>query len=266
MIEVITSVNERYWNVIGRDCVESWLRHWSTDFRLTVYVEEFELPITSDRVTEIGFDQLDPDYWQLQRLDCHDSIKRFAKKAYSFMHAMHHSTSRWIIWLDADVITQKRVNWSTWRHILDKVYVASYLGVTYTTDKQGNAGSWLVPETGVFAVNQRHPQYEQFRSEYVRRYRQRDHADLRRFYDNDVFGAAIKAIPHVRVNDLCAGFAKAYKTPLKHTVLGPYLKHYKAKHSKVQYQLPSETVPNTAQNEDAVDPWPGCDPNPCGDL
>jgi hypothetical protein len=265
MIEVITSVNQRYWDTIGRDCVESWLAYWSTDFRLTVYTEEFQLPDYGDRITQIDFGQLDPDYWRLQQEDLHDSIKRFAKKAYSFIHAMHHSSSRWIIWLDADVITQQRVNWSTWRKILDKSYLSAYLGVTYTTDKQGNPGNWLVPETGVFAVNQRNPDYEQFRAEYLRRYRQRAYQDLRRFYDNDVFGAAIRSVPMTQVNDLCAGFAKPYKTPLKHTVLGPYLTHYKAKHSKAEYKsnvLESNTIPT----EVATDPLPGYDPDPSGDL
>lgn len=253
MIEVITSVNQHYWDVIGHDCIESWLTHWTNEFRLTVYVEEFQLPIENDRITQIDFDQLDPDYYQLQKEDLHDSIKRFAKKAYSVIHAMEYSTSPWIIWLDADVITQKRVSWATWRALLNKKYLSSYLGVTYTTDKQGNSGAWLVPETGVFAVNQQHDYYKQFRNEYRRRYHQRDYADLRRFYDNDVFGAAIKSVPNAWVNDLCAAFAKSYKTPLKHTVLGPYLTHYKAKHSKFEYQKPIVEETNTVQIEDATD-------------
>jgi hypothetical protein len=114
-----------------------------------------------------------------------------------------------------------------------------YMGVTYTTDKSGNPGSWLVPETGVFAVNTRHAKFETFRNEYRRRYVERDHADLRRFYDNDVFGAAIN-LADAPVYDLCAGFAKPYKTPLPHTVLGDYLTHYKAKHSKAEYQADTD--------------------------
>ena len=30
-------------------------------------------------------------------------------------------------------------------------------------------------------------------------------------------------------------FTKKYKTPLRHTVLGDHLMHYKAKHSKAEY-------------------------------
>ena len=261
MIEVITSVNEYYWNLIGRDCVESWLAHWSDQFRLTVYVEDFRLPIQSDRISEIEFDQLDPDYARFQNENFNHSTKRFAKKAYSFMHAMRHSTSAWVIWLDADVITQQALGWTEWHTLLNPQWLALYMGVTYQQDKQGNAGSWLVPETGVFAVNREHSDFDRFRGEYERRYHQRDSRGLRRFYDNDVFGAAIGSVPTAPVLDLCAGFAKAYKTPLRHTVLGPYLTHYKAKHSKAEYLLPSVDS-SRIPSEDAADPLSGCDPDP----
>mgnify|MGYP003344957668 CR=1 FL=1 len=264
MIEVITSVNQQYWDIIGRDSIQSWLQHWSTDFRLTVYVEEFTLPLVSDRIQQIGFQDLDPDYSVLQQESWHPSVRRFAKKAYSFIHAMQHSRSRWIIWLDADVITQQRVNWALWQPLLRKDFLCTYMGVTYTTDKQGNPGHWLVPETGVFAVNQRHSLYQRFRDEYCRRYRERDCQDLRRFYDNDVFGAAVKCLPDAMVNDLCRDLTKHYKTPLKHTVLGPYLSHFKAKHSKFQYAS-RDSQASAVPDEAARDLAESCDPDPCDD-
>lgn len=236
MIDVITSFNEYYYNLIGRDSVESWLKFWDEDFSLTCYVEEFSLPVKNDRITEIDFSELSSDYYALQNSDLHNSIKRFAKKAYSFIHAMHNNTANWIVWLDADVITTGKVDWSVIGPLLNPYHLAMYMGVRYTTDKAGNAGDWLVPETGVFAVNTQHKDFNAFRDEYCRRYQDLDYSDLRRFYDNDVFGAALNIVPDAKVTDLCSNFVKAYKTPLRHTVLGPYLNHYKAKHSKESYQ------------------------------
>ena len=235
VIEVITSFNQHYYDLIGRDCVDSWLQHWGDDFRLTCYVEGFRLPFENGRIQQIDFDQLDPDYLKFQAEDRHDSIKRFAKKAYSVMHAMHHSTSKWVIWLDADVITQQDIGWTQWRPLLKKHYLATYMGVWYDTDKSGNVGRWLVPETGVFAMNRGHKNFAEFRDEYCRRYHERDNSGLRRFYDNDVLGAAINHVPQAEYHDICQEFVKEYKTPLRHTVLGPYLNHYKAKHSKAFY-------------------------------
>jgi hypothetical protein len=87
----------------------------------------------------------------------------------------------------------------------------------------------------VFAVNTQHADFSAFRAEYCRRYHERDQTGLRRYYDNDVFGAALLSVPDASVLDLCAKFKKSYKTPLRHTILGDHLIHYKAKHSKAEY-------------------------------
>lgn len=235
MIQVITSFNQSYYDLIGRDSVESFIKYWPQHIKLTCYVEEFTLP-DHERLEQIGFDSLDPDYKRFQaQPDLNQSQKKFAKKAYSFMHAIASPQADWIFWMDADVVSVKELPLELLERILKPGCLSMYMGVTYTTDKAGNAGHWLVPETGIFAVNTRHWQFKTFRSEYVRRYHQRDYSDLRRFYDNDVFGAALGVVKQCRVNDLCHGFAKPYKTPLPHTVMGEYLIHYKAKHSKAEY-------------------------------
>jgi hypothetical protein len=235
MIQVITSFNQLYHDLIGKDCVSSFLEHWPEDIQLTCYVEEFRLPDHA-RIRQIDFSQLDPDYEKYQQdTSLNQSMKKFAKKAYSFMHAIHHSSAEWVVWLDADVITVKDLPVELLQRALKPGNLATYMGVRYVTDKSGNPGDWLVPETGIFAVNTRHEDFAAFRSEYRRRYHERDQSGLRRYYDNDVFGAALLAVPDAAVFDLCSGFGKSYKTPLRHTILGDHLIHYKAKHSKAEY-------------------------------
>ena len=236
MIEVITSFNQRYYDLIGKDSVRSFLKYWPKELSLTCYVEEFKLTTRSKRIQQIDFSELEPDYAQYQAdTTLRQSDKKFAKKAYSFMHAMNNSTAEWIVWIDADVITAKKLPLSVLTNLLLPEYLSMYMGVTYDTSKDGTPGNWLCPETGIFAVNTQHGRFNHFRDEYCRRYRERDYQDLRRFYDNDVFGAALNVAQPLQVNDLCAGFQKGYKTPLRHTVLGQYLIHHKAKHSKAAY-------------------------------
>jgi hypothetical protein len=236
MIEIITSFDKRYYDLIGKDCVSSFLKFWDPQFSLTCYTEGFKLD-PHERIKQINFDQeVDVEYARLQADTNYGvQVKKFSKKAFSVIHAMYHSTADWVLWLDADVVSTQSVPAFLIADCMRDEDLSMYMGVTYTTDKSGNPGSWLVPETGVFAVNTRHAKFETFRNEYRRRYVERDHADLRRFYDNDVFGAAINLVD-APVYDLCEGFAKPYKTPLPHTVLGEYLIHYKAKHSKAEYQ------------------------------
>ena len=57
MIEIITSFDQRYHDLIGKDCVNSFLEHWPEDLSITCYVEGFRLP-EHPRVRQIDFDQL----------------------------------------------------------------------------------------------------------------------------------------------------------------------------------------------------------------
>jgi hypothetical protein len=232
-LEIITSMNQHYYELIGRDSLQSRLQYWPDHLHMTCYVEDFDIP-ADPRVKQIPFSELDPDFFQLQQDSVSTNAKKFAKKAYPVIHALYHSTADWLLWIDSDVLTIKPVPDNFWQQQLDSRYLAAYMGVHYDSAKDGRRGDWLVPETGVFAVNLRHAKTAEFRDEYRRRYIQRDYKNLRRFYDNDVFGAAIcgTSAPYL---DWCAHFTKPYKTPIGRTVLGEYLHHYKAKHSKQSY-------------------------------
>lgn len=231
-IEIITSFNENYYNLIGKDCVNSWLKYWPEDFVLTCYVEEFSLP-AHQRLKQISFDEFEPAYFNFQA-EATKQVKKFAKKAWSFIHAMNHSTADRIIWIDADVLTINYIDRTVIENILPKNVISTHMGVTYFSAKDGTPGKWFVPETGFFAINTRHKKFDEFKHEYRRIYVEKDYSTLRRFYDNDVYGQVFEKIDAPGL-DLCKDFAKAYKTPMRHTVLGAYMEHYKAKHSKAEF-------------------------------
>jgi lipopolysaccharide biosynthesis glycosyltransferase len=231
-IEVITSFNKRYYDLIGKDCVESWLRYWPRDLSLTCYVEEFKLP-EIDRINQISFEEFDDDYNIFQSSQT-KQVQKFAKKAFSFIHSMFNSDADRIVWIDADVITTDKIEIELIKLILPDNALSTHMGVVYRSAKDGTPGRWFVPETGFFAVNTKHEDFDRFRSEYRRHYVEQDYKNLRRFYDNDVYGYVFEKLGS-KGYDLCDGLEKEYKTPLRHTVLGPYLSHYKAKHSKAGY-------------------------------
>lgn len=233
IIETITSMNQRYHDLIGADSLATRLAHWPSHMIMTCYVEDFVMPQHA-RIRQIGFDQLHADYACIQQAPISENARKFARKAYPVIHALYHSTADWLLWIDSDVITVADIPEDFWPSQLSDHVLAAYMGVHYDSAKDGRRGDWLVPETGVFAVNLRHPNTDQFRHEYRRRYLERDYRDLRRFYDNDVFGAAIRSVPGPYL-DWCSHFEKPYKTPIGRTVLGQYLHHYKAKHSKQSY-------------------------------
>jgi len=232
-IEIITSFNEAYYKLIGKDCVETWLKYWPSELELTCYVEEFTLPETK-RIKQISFDKFDQEYFDFQKSKEKPQTKKFSKKAFSFIHAMENSTADRIIWVDADVISTADFSIDILKSVLPEDSLSTHMGVTYFETKDGKPGRWFVPETGFFAINTRHEYFEEFRKMYKKIYVNHEWSELRRPFDNDVYGYVFEKL-NVKGLDLCAEFQKGYKTPLRHTVLGPYMKHYKAEHSKAHY-------------------------------
>ena len=56
-LEIITSFDQKYYDLIGKDCVDSWLKYWPEEYSLTCYVEEFTMP-EHPRIKQIPFDNL----------------------------------------------------------------------------------------------------------------------------------------------------------------------------------------------------------------
>lgn len=232
-LEIITSFSEEYYNKIGKDSIESWLNYWPSDMKLNCYVEgKFQI-VNNPRIMPIPFEVTEYTKF-LERGKIGGQERKFAKKAFSFIHSMQTTGADRIIWLDADVISINSITREFIESILPKEVLSTHMGVTYWETKNGIPGRWYVPETGFFAVNTHHPKFAQFRDEYRRRYLEHDNSNLRRFYDNDVYGYVLEEL-NTETLDLCKDFAKPYKTPLRHTVLGPYIHHYKAKGAKADY-------------------------------
>jgi hypothetical protein len=233
-IEVITSFHKPYYDLIGKDSISSFLLYWPSEVSLTCYVEGFSLP-EELKINQISFDSFGQEYVDFQQREYSGNVKKFAKKAFSFIHAMEHSTADRIIWLDADVLTTKQIPLTFLKDHLPDDVLSTHMGVTYRDAKDGRVGEWYVPETGFFAVNTRHPSFDKFRKRYKTIYVNGEFDGLRRWYDNDVYGHVLESLK-AKTFDLCGDAKKEYKTPMKHTVLNEYLIHYKAKHSKVNYQ------------------------------
>jgi len=230
-IEVITSFHKPYFDLTGKDCIESWIKYWPKEVNFTCYVEDFEMPYYQ-QISQIPFTELGEDYLDFQKRDYKQGAKKFSKKAFSFIHAMENSKADRIIWIDADTVTLKTISLDFLKSLLPSDKLSTHMGVNYDTKKDGTKGNWFVPETGFFAINRCHSLFSEFKQIYKETYVNGNFNHLRRAYDNDVYGWAIKKL-NAPSYDLCENFHKSFKTPLKHTVLGEYLFHFKAKHSKL---------------------------------
>lgn len=235
-IEIITSFNQRYYDLIGKECVNTWLQYWPDSLDLTCYVEEFQLENTK-RIKQIDFDQLPLEYFKFQQSSEKDRVKLFAKKAYSIIHSMTNSQADRIIWIDADNIFFKKIPLNFLETICSNDTLATFMGVWHNENREDKTSKkFFSAETGFFVLNPQHLGFKEFSNRYREYYDCQIKDGLRRFYDGEVFGAVVKELEQkYQFNDLCGSFNKNYKSPMKHTVLGEYMHHYKSKHSKENF-------------------------------
>lgn len=124
-IKVITKVDKAYYDKIGKDCIESWLKYWPKDMILTVYVEDFTI-VPNERLEQITFDKMSKEYFDFQNSEYNNRVKTFSKKAYSIIHAYENLDADRIIWIDADAITYRNVDKSFLETLCDNDTLIHY--------------------------------------------------------------------------------------------------------------------------------------------
>ena len=236
-IKVITSFDEKYYNLIGKECVDTWLEYWPQELSLTCYVENFRLDNTK-RIEQIDFDQLPSEYFEFQKSKFNDRVKIFSKKAYSVIHAFENLDADRIIWVDADVITFDKIPLIFLENLCPNDTLATFMGVHHHKIKDDEPSPLMFSgETGFFILNKTHAGFKEFANRYKEYYNKRITENLRRFYDGEVFGAVVEEFKDkYKFFDLASTTGKKAKSPLKYTELGQkYIRHYKSKHSKLSF-------------------------------
>lgn len=231
-IDVMTSFSKAYYDHVGKHSITSWLEYWPKDVQMLAYVENCELE-HNDRIKQIDIATLDQEFYGFMRdPDVKSRIKTFAKKGYSWVHAVQNSTADYLIWLDADVMTKQPVTKEFLEQQCDPNLLSTFMGVWYDgkRDENGVDIKFEKPlfssETCVYFFNLRHPEAQAFARRYKEYYTQKITHNLRRFIDTDVFGACvIEFQDRAKFKDINPDNRK---TPLPKTHLHPYLQHLKA--------------------------------------
>lgn len=229
----ITSFNQQYFEDLGRDCVDSYLQHWPKDIPITCYVENFRIDHYQDpRVHQVDFDQMPPGLAEFAKEHTKSKTLKFAKKAFSIIHAMDNIDCDVLIWIDADTMTHKAVPNEFLQNLIGS-RLSVHLGLQYHEDNaKGSfqAGDFYCCETGFFMLNRHNHQFETFKTWYNDIYHFRREAVLRRFFDGDVYGYVIdQAIDPANYNNINV---ENVRTCFNRSVLGQYMSHWKGKNAK----------------------------------
>ena len=137
-IDVMTSFSKAYYDHVGKHSITSWLEYWPKDVQMLAYVENCKLE-HNDRITQIDIADLDQEFYGFMRdPDVKSRIKTFAKKGYSWVHAVQNSTADYLIWLDADVMTKQPVTKEFLEQQCDPNLLATFMGVWYDGKRDDN--------------------------------------------------------------------------------------------------------------------------------
>jgi len=219
---IISGMSLDYYNNIGHLMIESLLQYWPEEYILKIYTED-TLPINNNRIQIVDINNIDPMYTEFQnaKFKLETRSKRFAKKAWPIMKNLDDNEG-YLIWVDADVITQNYITKEYLDSLLPKNYFSCHIGV-----KQGE---YYSVETGFFIINKSNKFKNKFLDKYKHIYYNRNFSDMHKPFDGDVFGKVIRDLKDskdFKYNDL-NNFKKKLQSPFDR-IFGNKMLHYKAK-------------------------------------
>lgn len=225
---VITSVDQNYYDHCGKACIETFSAYWPDDITLYVYNEDMEKPKKKKHVEYISWDNLTDLPAFLERTE-NTHVKKFAKKAFSIIHALENIECDKLIWLDADTVTIREMTRQFLNLISPPDVLSTHFNVKHAWPSEDDPNRVSIScETGFFIVNKRHPMADALTARYKEYYLKDLGYNLRRFYDGEVYGAVIQEMEQQGAKMLDLNPDIEFKTPMPRSVIAPYINHMKA--------------------------------------
>lgn len=228
---VVTSFHEEGYERYGKACVESFIKHWPKNVRLTCFYEGDKFNFT-EGVSWRPYEEIKP----LQHyLDClkfpmqHGLVNgsyniQFdatqARKVFIEAHAAQLYGGK-VFWMDADTVTHSDVP----EGFLDELLPDDKFNVF--CGRETEKGRWMYSETGFIGYNTNHPISEKFFRNYVNLYLQGINFTFPGWHDCYGFDALRDMIGPEPFINLAKGQPQGTMHPLINTVLGKYIDHRK---------------------------------------
>ena len=216
MIHCVTTMNENYYNIIGKLMIKTWLDCFPKNYVLHLYLEDFTLDFNDDRIIIEDWNDVQELYniwWETRHSD-HLRHQKFTKKALAQIAAWRKIKTGKFFWLDADVVFINPVPEDLFDKVLLDYPLASW-GAKYF-------------ESGTVWINLDHPDFQKIKDLYEDYYiGPGGKPEEERWYDGELLGVAVQN-SGVRYLDLYP-LVKKSNTPLNKSWIGKYMQHFKAK-------------------------------------
>lgn len=232
-IATVTTMNQAYYDNIGRDMIDAYIKYWPKDITLYVYTEGFTLPVTAPNIVCRDINEYcDPGLQGFLDWRGKHHTRKFAYKAYTWISACKTIDADVLIYLDADTETKKPLPRSFVESLLPDDKLISYMYARASAIENDKEVYFDNAETCIYLFNRRHSFATQFMDRYESIYETREIANsavFRKAHDTWVLTECVRVAEQAGAGMVNLHPQKDRRTPLKATILHEYFSHYKGK-------------------------------------
>jgi hypothetical protein len=234
-IRVITSQHKPYYDLIGKECITSFLKHWPKEIKLELWAENFVPEEQSDRLIIKDFFKINPRFQNFASLvEAHTDNpkvlcrKKFWMKGHVVLSALEEFNEDIFIWLDSDVVTLKNIPLDFFHKLLD----TNTLSVDIPA---GGKAKYREAETGFFMLNMQHPLKNTVIDYYRKAHTTLEIMNCHRFMETGAWTNAVELAEAQGAKTNHLGSAINHITPFMHTELKEYMRHWVDPKNKALY-------------------------------
>ena len=217
IVHCVSTMHKDYYDSIGKLMVHTWKECTPSNYRLHLYLEEFNINDLDNRIVIEDWNTVLELYkvWEDTRFSDRPRHQKFTLKALSQIALMRKLNSGKMFWLDADLLFLSKLPDNFFDTVLNDYPLASWGKHSF--------------ESGTVWFNLDHPDWPSIQQEYEGIYiGDKGLPEGERWLDGELLGRAVKDsnIDCLDLRPLCT---TKTSTPLNYSWIGNHIRHFKAK-------------------------------------
>jgi len=237
---VVTTFNNKGFDICAKEMLISFDKFWSKDIALNVYYEDMNLPEikTSNRIFFSSFNEEVKKWYKFQsnfffrELNKPDnsinsfykySAIKFAHKIYAIEKQLEKNVSEYLIWLDSDVITIKKIENSFINTLVENDSYLTFLGREHIN---------FHSEAGFLIFNTKNKFHKIFWERMMEMYDQGKLFDQNEWHDSYIFDVVRlelekKSLKNINISLMGLSKTQDQLNVFDNSVLGEFMNHFK---------------------------------------
>ena len=249
-LAVVTTFPPNRWTTYAKRMIHSHVNYWPNDVKLYAYYEGTKPDFEHDKVQFVNIEEANPELIAFKSRHRDDPVAngesreipggvrrdpnagkndrgkgsylwaavRFAHKTFAVDHGLKTIDADYVLWLDADTYTFRKINKDFVTGLLPKNKLVNFLG---RGDKY--------PECGWVCYNKKHPKIEEFMQYWTSLYIRDTIFEELEWHDSYLFWQCVKRIAPNDGVDIGKGAGAKGHHVFINSVLGAYIDHMKGK-------------------------------------